>query len=74
MAAELLEMLVYASWGLCCIGMCINPVTNTRVAKAGFSKQEAPQLELITTSVYPVGLENLANTCWEEQIVRIGRN
>jgi len=36
--------------------MCINPVTNTSVAKAGFRKQEAPQLQLITTSVYPVGL------------------
>lgn len=43
------------SWGLCYIGMCINPVTNTRVAKAGFRTQEAPQLELITTPVYPVG-------------------
>lgn len=43
------------SWGLCYIGMCINPVTNTSVAKAGFRTQEAPQLELITTPVYPVG-------------------
>lgn len=42
-----------ASWGLCCLSVCINPGTNT---KAGLRKQEAPHLELIATSVYPVSL------------------
>lgn len=54
--------------GLCYIGMCINPVTNTSVAKAGFRKQEAPQLELITTSVYPVGLGKI----WQIHVGKSG--
>lgn len=53
---------------LCCIGMCINPVTNTTIAKAGVRKQEAPQLELITTSVYPVGLEKI----WQMHVGKRG--
>lgn len=54
--------------GLCYIGMCINPVTNTSVAKTGFRKQEAPQLELITTSVYPVGLGKI----WQINVGKSG--
>ena len=53
---------------LCYVGMCINPVTNTSVAKAGFRKQEAPQLELITTSVYPVILEKI----WQMHVGKRG--
>lgn len=56
------------SWGLCYIGMCINPLTNTSVAKAGFRKKEAPQLELITTSVYPVGVGKI----WQIHVGKSG--
>lgn len=47
-----------ASWGL-----CTNPGTNTSAAKAGFREQEAPHLELITTSVYPVSLGEIWQIC-----------
>lgn len=57
-----------ASRGLCCLGVCANPGTNTRVARAGCRKQEASHLELITTSGCPVGLGEI----WQIHVGKSG--
>lgn len=67
MAAELLEMLV------CIMGFLLHwyvykPCDKYQCSKASFRKQEAPQLELITTSVYPVGLGKI----WQVHVGKSG--